>query len=65
MASTTSADGPGDWPGRTIRHEDFGRALAARRAALGQPEVPRNAGNRRTPSKRALLAAIERAGGRW
>jgi hypothetical protein len=65
MASKTSADGPREWPGRTIRHQDFALALAARRAALGQPEMPRNAGNRRTPSKRALLAAIEKAGGTW
>ena len=36
-----------------------------RRAELGTVEVPRNAGNRRTPSKRALLRAIEDAGGKW
>ncbi len=43
----------------------FGRDLARRRAALGVTDVPRNAGNRRTASKRALLAAIDKAGGRW
>jgi hypothetical protein len=43
----------------------FGRDLARRRAALGDPEAPRNAGDRRTDSKRALLAAIKKAGGRW
>lgn len=43
----------------------FGRELARRRAAAGQPEAPRNAGNRRTASKKALLTAIEKAGGRW
>ncbi|WP_174278887.1 hypothetical protein [Sphingomonas bacterium] len=62
MASTTSAD---DWPGQRLNHAEFGRILAARRAALGEPVMPRNAGTRRTPSKRALLAAIERAGGAW
>ncbi len=45
--------------------ETFGRQLMRRRAALGDPEVPRNAGENRTESKRALLAAIEAAGGRW
>ncbi len=45
--------------------EAFGRDLACRRAALGNPELPRNAGTNRTDSKRALLAAIEDAGGRW
>ena len=43
----------------------FGIELARRRAALGDPVMPRNAGNRRTPSKRALLKAIEDAGGKW
>lgn len=62
MASTTSAD---DWPGQRLDHVEFGRTLAARRAALGNPEMPRNAGNRRTPSKRALLQAIADAGGTW
>lgn len=61
MASTTSAD----WPGRVLQHKDFAAALAERRAALDNPDLPRNAGNRRTPSKRALLKAIEDAGGEW
>ena len=65
MASKTSADGPSGWPGRTVQHEELARALSARRDAVGQPEMPRNAGNRRTESKRALLTAIEKAGGRW
>lgn len=62
MASTTSL--PPDEPA-IIDMEAFGRELAVRRVALGNPEAPRNAGTRRTPSKRALLAAIEEAGGRW
>jgi hypothetical protein len=45
--------------------EALGRRIAERRAQLGEPEVPRNAGTRRTPSKRALLKAIEDAGGKW
>ena len=39
--------------------------IERRRAETGVTDVPRNAGNRRTSSKRALLDAIERAGGRW
>ena len=65
VASNTSADAPRDWPGVTMQHDAVALALSARRAALGEPEAPRNAGDRRTPSKRALLAAIEKAGGRW
>ena len=65
MASKTSADAPRPWPGRTMNHEAFAATLSAQREALGQPDVPRNAGTRRTASKRALLAAIEKAGGRW
>ena len=44
---------------------EFGRELARRREAAGNPEPPRNSGKRRTASKRALLKAIEQAGGRW
>ncbi|MBN8809550.1 MAG: hypothetical protein J0I47_15125 [Sphingomonas sp.] len=44
--------------------DEFGAAVAARKQALGV-EMPRNAGNRRTPSKRALLAAIKELGGEW
>ncbi|HEX8383329.1 MAG TPA: hypothetical protein VF592_08140 [Sphingomonas sp.] len=65
MASKTSADTSPDWPGRTVQHEACALPLSARRAALGRPEMPRNAGNCRTDSKRALLAAIEKIGGRW
>jgi hypothetical protein len=33
---------------------------------VGSPfEIPRNSGNRRTATKRALLKAIEKVGGRW
>lgn len=43
----------------------FGRDLARRKAAAGPLDVPRNSGKRRTASKRALLKAIEEAGGKW
>ena len=45
--------------------EAFGQDILRRRAAAGDPVVPRNAGNNRTASKRALLKAIEEAGGKW
>ena len=37
--------------------EAFGQEVLRRRAAAGDPPVPRNAGNNRTASKRALLKA--------
>ena len=45
--------------------EALGAAVERRRALLGDVDVPRNSGTRRTPSKRALLKAIEDAGGQW
>ena len=48
-----------------ITLEALGRRIAARKAELGLPDPPRNAGKHRTASKRALLKAIEDAGGKW
>lgn len=48
-----------------IHMADVGVRVSTRRAELGNPELPRNAGQNRTPSKRALLKAIEDAGGKW
>ncbi|KPF91982.1 hypothetical protein IP81_08010 [Novosphingobium sp. AAP83] len=48
-----------------ITLEDLGARIARREAELGGVNVPRNAGTRRTPSKRALLKAIEDIGGKW
>lgn len=62
MASKTSqveAEGP------VIKMADLAVRLAKRRAELGNPELPRNSGKNRTPSKRALLKAIEDIGGKW
>ncbi len=62
MASKTSkaeAEAP------VIQMAEMGERIAARKAELGLPEPPRNAGTRRTASKRALLKAIEDAGGKW
>ena len=64
-ASKTPADESEPWPGRRIAHEAIARELAERREAAGNPDLPRNAGTRRTPSKLALLKAIEDAGGKW
>lgn len=44
---------------------ELGARLARRKAELGLPDLPRNSGKRRTASKRALLKAIEEAGGKW
>lgn len=48
-----------------ITLEDLGARIARREAELGGVNVPRNAGTRRTHSKRALLKAIEDIGGKW
>jgi len=45
--------------------EAMAERLAARKAELGEIEIPRNSGTRRTASKRALLAEIEKLGGSW
>jgi hypothetical protein len=44
---------------------ELGPRLAKRLAAIGNPKPPRNTGKTRTPSKKALLKAIEAAGGKW
>lgn len=54
-----------EWTGRRVDMAEFGRRIAARKAELGLPDPPRNAGKNRTESKRALLKAIEDAGGKW
>ena len=59
MASRTSN------PKRPIPLREFAADFDRRRVEAGVTDVPRNAGDRRTDSKRALLAAIEKAGGRW
>jgi hypothetical protein len=45
--------------------EELGSSIARRRAEIGEVEVPRNSGRRRTASKRALIREIEEAGGKW
>ena len=45
---------------------DIDRRRCEYEARYGQPfDIPRNGGKRRTASKRALLKAIEEAGGKW
>ena len=44
---------------------EFAADIDRRRAETGSVDLPRNSGARRTPSKRALLKAIEEAGGKW
>ena len=65
MVSKTSIPPTDAWPGRRLDHAAFAVTLAERRAALGDPVMPRNSGTRRTASKRALLKAIEDVGGEW
>lgn len=43
----------------------LGERIVQRRAELGDIAVPRNSGERRAASKRALLAAIADSGGKW
>ena len=50
---------------RPIPFAEWAEYIAQRRAAVGELDVPRNAGNRRTESKKALLRAIEELGGKW
>ncbi len=50
--------------------QEFGAEVLRRRAAYvvkygKEPELPRNSGERRTERKKALLKAIEDAGGKW
>ena len=58
----TTASPPSRKP---VTIEEFAADIARRREVAGKPELPRNSGKRRTASKRALLKAIEEAGGRW
>jgi len=60
MASTRSKADPS-----AIPLDAYGRDVERRRQAAGDVETPRNAGTRRTASKRALLKAIEDIGGTW
>lgn len=62
-SKTSKAEQP--WPGRRVTHADFAERLFARRAELGQVDMPRNSGKRRTVSKRALLEAIAATGAKW
>lgn len=45
--------------------EELSAAVDRRRQVVSEVAVPRNSGQRRTASKRALLKAIEQAGGKW
>ena len=65
MASRTSRTDAADGQLPVIDMAAIGQRIAARKAALGLPDLPRNSGKRRTASKQALLKAIEEAGGKW
>ena len=59
MASITSV------PDKAIPFADFAADIERRRKETGIPDLPRNSGERRTRSKKALLKAIKGAGGKW
>ena len=63
MASKTSQKA--DEGLRRVSHLELSAKIASRKAELGLPDLPRNPGTNRTLSKRALLKAIEDAGGKW
>ena len=44
---------------------EFTARIERRRQETGITDLPRNSGERRTESKKALLKAIEDAGGKW
>lgn len=54
---------------KAVPLDEFAADIARRRTAYeaknGPLEIPRNSGKRRTASKKALLKAIEEAGGKW
>lgn len=64
MASKTSKAEPNQ---PVIDMAELGARLSRCRAELGitDADIPRNAGERRTESKKALLKAIKDAGGDW
>jgi len=50
---------------KAISLDELGEVIATRRKAVGEVEVVRNSGKRRTASKCALLQEIAKAGGDW
>ncbi len=58
MASQTSKAKP-----KSVPFAEFAADIERRRVETGITELPRNSGKRRIESKKALLAAIEAAGG--
>ena len=60
MASQTSSRAP-----EPITLEAFESDVQRRVALAGGNAMPRNAGTRRTESKRQLLKAVEATGSRW
>ena len=52
-------------PKRAIPVAEFIAQIERRRQETGITDLPRNSGENRTESKKALLKAIEDAGGTW
>ncbi|MFS0772147.1 hypothetical protein [Sphingomonas sp. 1P08PE] len=58
MASQTSKP-------KAVSLAEFGADIERRRRETGITDLPRNAGNRRTASKRALLKVLGELGAKW
>jgi hypothetical protein len=56
----STASGTSAKDGEVLTLEEVRAQITRKRKAMGKVWVPKNKGNRRTPSKRALLAALER-----
>jgi hypothetical protein len=65
MASQTSKTDPVKPAKAPVPLAEFVADINRRRAETGITDMPRNSGKRRTESKKALLAAIDAAGGKW
>jgi hypothetical protein len=50
---------------RAIPIAEFAARIERRRQEIGITDLPRNSGEHRTESKKALLKAITDAGGKW
>lgn len=54
-----------DRKSKAVPLTDFVTDIERRRAETGITDLPRNSGARRTESKKVLLEAIRKSGGKW
>lgn len=62
---TSKTDSTVTWLGRVVAHHDIAAHLGVQQETHGDADMPRNAGNRRTASKRELLKALDNLGAIW